>query len=200
MLVIVEYTRLIIQVPCNESSVLWVTAPSLQVKVETKPYKKPASSRFCLLPTSNAFFFGLFFDPEDWDGYVPPKRQMAFMRLISVTSQQTELNSRVGELEALAVTSNRSTLRRIFAASYVPPKRRFLQEPQGVFLVTALKTSHFSRFFMSNLTLLFSARYLSSGQFQKFCRIFLYACQIATIHVTPLYPLITSFNIGMVIL
>jgi hypothetical protein len=52
--------------------------------------------------------------------------------------------TRIGELgTTLAVTSNRRTLR------YVPPKRRFLQEPDGVssqktafFIVTAVKTSN----------------------------------------------------------
>jgi hypothetical protein len=50
--------------------------------------------------------------------------------------------TRIGELGTLAVTSNRRTLR------YVPPKRRFLQEPHVItsqktpfFIVTALKTS-----------------------------------------------------------
>jgi hypothetical protein len=47
--------------------------------------------------------------------------------------------TRIGELgTALAVTTNRSTLRR--NTEWVPPKRRFLQEPRGV---TSQKTPFF---------------------------------------------------------
>jgi hypothetical protein len=65
-------------------------------------------------------------------------RRVAFVRT-GVSEQRITSIIRVtviGELETLAVTSNRSTL---FADScplmmeaYVPLKRRFLQEPRGV--------------------------------------------------------------------
>jgi hypothetical protein len=54
--------------------------------------------------------------------------------------------TRIGELETLAVTSNRRTQRSV---RYVPKKRRFLQGPRGItfqktafFIVTAVKTSN----------------------------------------------------------
>jgi hypothetical protein len=50
----------------------------------------------------------------------------------------------IGELEMLAVISNRSTLRRITVYTYVPLKRRFLQEPHGV-------TSQTTAFFKDKL-------------------------------------------------
>jgi hypothetical protein len=60
--------------------------------------------------------------------------------------------TRIGELGTLAVTSNRSTLRFLspwWRRRWVPPKRRFIQEPHGVasqktpsFIVTAVKTSN----------------------------------------------------------
>jgi hypothetical protein len=82
-----------------------------------------------------------------------------------ITDVSEELSSsfisvtRIGELVTLAVTSNRRTLRRntkftdssspLWRRRYVPPKRRFLQEPHGVtsqktsfFTVTAVKASN----------------------------------------------------------
>jgi hypothetical protein len=49
--------------------------------------------------------------------------------------------TRIGELgTTLAVTSNRRTLRRNTAWCYIPPKRRFSQEPNGI---TSQKTPFF---------------------------------------------------------
>jgi hypothetical protein len=66
--------------------------------------------------------------------------------------------TRIGELRTtLAVTSNRSTMRRChvpLVGKDFPPKRRFLQQPHGVtsqetplFIVTAVKTSELTQIF-----------------------------------------------------